>query len=241
MIINLMENTGEASPGRQRQQRRHARKVLHRSAILRTVERDLVAWVVDVSTVIVGIAAVSALWFSVHVLKLERRQSERSWQQQIALEHHARIYEAASSLIAAGVAFTRHAESHVETQAVPDRPAGSWAHISQGEGQYTLPEYDRVNSALHHLYFLLPSEGNGQKLLNDLVLLGDTLASIRPTPDHPAGVGDLDSVLEATGLRDEVEMLVETESLATEYPAERLRYVRELFERYFRGRIGQFV
>lgn len=202
------------------------------------MDRDVLAWLVDISTVVVGIGAVGAVVFSVNALKSERQRSERTWHQQIALEHHARIYEASASLIAAGVAFTRDAESLVVSQRGQE---DSYVPGQLDKEVAVLAAYDRAISALNYLYFLIPGGAHGEDILKDLLLVAESLAAVRPRSHRLAGDADLNSMLDGTGLRNEVEMLVDTDSLHPDDPVGRVRFVREILERYLRGRIALFV
>lgn len=219
------------------------------------MERDLLAWVVDIATVVVGAAALGALCFNLHNMRAERRRWDEAWGRQVALDQHARIYEAAAALIAAVTAFSRKAETRVSARksaminhgyelqtdetndpmfaAMLDRLGGPLASV--------IDALDSATSARHRLYFLIPAGGDGQKLLNDLILIGETLTAVRPQPGNDGGKGHLVAILDGTGLRADVEMLVSTDSLGLEDPIGRLTFVRELVERYFVGRIGRFV
>jgi hypothetical protein len=189
------------------------------------------------------------------VLRIERERHEEAWRRQIAIDHHARIYEAAAELITAITAFTRRAEARVQAR-------GS-AHIDHGfsadADETTDFEYaafldsrgasvadivaclDSASSARHRLYFLIPGGDGGQTLLTDLIVIEQVLATVRPERGYDSGRGDPGSVLDSHGVREAVENLVSTERLGPDKPTARLRFVRELGERYFLGRIGRFV
>ena len=230
------------------------------------MDRDFLAWLVDISTVIVGVVTAVALGLTVLALRSERRRHEavmgaeharheEAWRRQLALDHHARIYEAAAEMITAMTAFSRRAEARVQARGSASIDHGFAsdadeatdfmyaAFLDSRGGPVTaiVESLDSANSARHRLYFLIPNSGDGQTLLNDLIVIEHVLAAVRPAPGHDSGRGDLGSVLDSFGVRQAVENLVSTERLTPGDPMARLRFVRDLGDRYFLGRIGRFV
>lgn len=203
------------------------------------MDRDFLAWLVDISTVIVGVVTAVALALTVVALRSERRRHdavmvaeharhEEAWRRQLALDHHARIYEAAAEMITAMTAFTRRAEARVQARGLasidhgfaPDTDETSDLRYaafldSRGGPVAAIVEcLDSANSARHRLYFLIPAGGDGHTLLNDLIVIEHVLAAVRPEPGHDSGRGDLGSLLDSFGVRQAVENLVGTEQVA---------------------------
>jgi hypothetical protein len=71
---------------------------------------------VDISTIVVGIAAIAAFAFSAWAATAERRRVEQSWRRQVALDHHARIYEAAASLLQRTSSWAALAQSRIQAR-----------------------------------------------------------------------------------------------------------------------------
>lgn len=210
------------------------------------MERDTLDLLVDLATVVIGATAVVAIGFSLYALRVERERSEQAWRRQVALDHHARIYEAASALIAAVSTFTRLAEAATATpvQGVTVQPSISDSLAHDQPVEFLADSLGTAMKALHHLYFLIPGgkdQDACQLLLIDLLVIREALTAVAPQRDYYAGTGDLVALLDGHSIRQQVELLVDTESLGPEHPTKRLRFLRELLERYFRGRIGKFV
>lgn len=222
--------------------------------IVAASERDFWAWAVDISTVIVGIGAVAALLVSAWSLRVERRRKEEAWRRQIALDHHARIYEASASLLQRTTSWAALARARIQARgsAEVDHSYSSTTSDESVDLEYarildTLgATRETINTALSdavrsldHLYFLIGRDGDGERLLTDLLLLSNVFETVRPQMGKDAGSGDLTSVVRDSGVCDDVELLVSLEDLWQ--PMERVRCVEQLVTRYFRGRVGRFV
>jgi hypothetical protein len=149
------------------------------------VKRDLLAWLVDVSTVVVGIAAMAAFGLSVRALRNEGRRQERSWTRQLILDHNARVQEAAADAIRAVSVFIRAAERRVQARATAEVDHGYQRDTDEtveleyaalvdrlgGSRREVLEAHDEAILSLDRLWFLIPSRPPGDRLLKDIQLL----------------------------------------------------------------------
>lgn len=202
----------------------------------------------------VGIAAVAALAATWATARAEGERSRKAWSQQVLLDHHARIYEAAANLIERTGHWASLARARTEA-----RFAAALDGYGADADETVDPEYAEVldtvgaprqtvqnaladaSRALDSLYFLIGRDGHGARLLDDLILLGNVFRGVHPEVGSDSGTGDLVAAVSDSGLRDDVEMLVSLDSLDRSRPAERIQFVEGLVYRYFRGRIGRFV
>lgn len=217
--------------------------------------RDGLEWAVDISTVVVGAATVVTLAVGIWALRRDRKEHARAWSRQIALDHHARIYEAAAELTTVIVRFCRRASDRTQARGTARVDLGYTADGDEsvdldyaraldrigGPPAAVVEAHDEVLAAIERLWFLIPSTGDGQHLLNDLVLLRQVHEAMRPTIGTEAGKGDLTSTIDASGLRFHVEMSVDLDHLAVDEPMGRIKFLRDLATRYMSGRIGRFV
>lgn len=218
------------------------------------MDRDFWAWAVDISTVIVGIGAVAALLVSGWGLRGERQRAEKAWRRQITLDHHARIYDAAATLLQRTSSWAVVARDRIQARGSAEVDFG---YTSIASDESVDLEYAQLLDALgatretidvalsdavrslDHLYFLIGRSGDGERLLTDLVVLGNAFEAVRPQLGKDVGSGDLASVIRDSGVCDDIELLVSLEDLWQ--PMARVRCTEQLVTRYFRGRVGQFV
>ncbi|MHB8467733.1 MAG: hypothetical protein ACYDD7_23200, partial [Acidimicrobiales bacterium] len=203
-------------------------------------KRDLLTTLTDVATVAVGIAAIIALLMSAYTIRVERARiaeagererarADEAWNRQLILDHHARIYAATADVM---MAVTRIA---VVLDKVPD-----------GNLNAVVAEFDSLSpearNAIDRLWFLLPATGDGRRLLEDLELLRNLIGAMAPeSVTHPAGVGDIEHILEESGLRDDIHGLVSTDSLGPDSPERRMAFLVDYALKYLRSEIGRYV
>lgn len=224
------------------------------------VKRDALSWWVDVSTIAVGIVAVGALILSAVAVRSEGNRSSEGWMRQIALDHHARVYDAAARLIqhtgrwaslaiqrvqARGAASIDYGYGSGADESVDDESVDpQYAQLLDTLGTTRSAIADALAEAVYSLdllYLLISRDGDGQKLLADLILLRQAFDCVRPTTGSEVGNGDLVATIHGSGLQHDVEMLISLEHLGPDRPVERIRCVEALVSMYFRGRIGRFV
>jgi hypothetical protein len=219
------------------------------------VHRDLLAWLVDVSTIVVGVAAAVALVVTVRASGKEREWNELAWQRQVALDHHARIYGATARAIESVVTFTRQAEARVQARGTAMVDQGyaedadetidpQYAAILDGLGgtlSHAQRAHDRALADLDALWFFISPSGDGERLLADLHLVRQAVEAVRPDWGHDAGRGGLYQLVADSGMQDAVELHVGFEATDEERPMARLEFARAMAATYLRAEVGRYV
>ena len=219
------------------------------------MKRDLLAWLVDIATVVVGGSAVGALIFTAVALSRDERRYTQAWQRQIALDHHARIYEAAAEVLWSFTVFARSAEARVQAHGTAVVDYGYSEDSDEtvdlkyrelldsfgGPISGVHAAHDEAKVALDRLWFLIPREGAGEVLLLDLRLLDIVLDAVRPSMTWRPGMADLNELVRASNLEAAIQQLVSTDDLGPDHPMKRLTFTRLLATRYLRARIARFV
>lgn len=229
------------------------------------MDRDAVQWAVDLSTVAVGLTAAWALWLSARerraastqldqTLRAQEARFRETLAHQTLLDHHARIYEATTEVVRAVTVYTRRAEARVLARG---RAMAETAWESGGDESIdpafarildaaasledVYAAYDEALQRLAYLWFLVSPEGAGRALLTDIELVRQGVEAVRPYVAHDAGSGNLEALVEESGL-DESPMNTVVLDVPRPWGAmTRLRVVRDLAANHLRYRVGEHV